>query len=114
MQEVLAGDLEPPKPNIAPRTDGVCLIYDGLTHAFNGESESGKSFIAQAICTQLISQHKRVLYIDFESDALTLASRLKQMDATNEDIVTILLMSHQRHHTTTEARMARSWQAIKP
>lgn len=87
MPQVLAGNLEPAKPSIAPRTDGICLLYQGLTHAFNGESESGKSFIAQAICTQLISQHEPVLYLDFESDALTLASRLKQMDATNEDIV---------------------------
>lgn len=86
MPEVLAGNLEAPKPTIAPRSDGVCLLYAGLTHSFNGESESGKSLIAQAIATQLISQHKPVLYIDFESDVRSVARRLIDIGALEKDI----------------------------
>lgn len=86
MLEVLAGNLEAPKPTIAPRSDGVCLLYAGLTHAFNGEPESGKSLIAQAIATQVISQHEPVLYIDFESDVRSVTRRLIDIGALEKDI----------------------------
>lgn len=86
MQQVLDGSLEAPEPTICRRTDGVGLLYEGETHAFNGESESGKSLIAQAITTGLISHGQRVLYIDFESDVRSVARRLKDMGATNRDI----------------------------
>ena len=87
MEEVLAGNLEAPKPTIAPREDGICLLYKGATHAFNGESESGKSLIAQAITASIISQGDDVLYLDFESDKRAVTRRLIDIGAHKEDIV---------------------------
>lgn len=87
MEEVLAGNLEAPKPTIAPREDGICLLYKGETHAFNGESESGKSLIAQAIAASIISQGDDVLYLDFESNKRAVTRRLIDIGTHKEDIV---------------------------
>ena len=34
-----------PEAHLLRRTDGVALLYPGMTHSIHGESESGKSMI---------------------------------------------------------------------
>lgn len=58
------------------RSDGQFLLYPGLVHDFHGESESGKSLVAQIECANLMLQGQYVTYIDFESGPGPVASRM--------------------------------------
>lgn len=78
---ILDGTQEPIRPTLLPRSDGVCLIYRGLTHSFHGESESGKSLILTLEAVRLIGIGERVLFIDFESDAASVVARLVEFGA---------------------------------
>lgn len=84
---ILSGDHEPIVPTLFPRSDGVCLLYPGLTHSFHGESESGKSLLAQIEAIRILEDGGRVLYIDFESDAASVVMRLEEFGATRSHIV---------------------------
>lgn len=72
----VAGDDLPP-PDILQRTDGACLLYSGKTHWFQGEPESGKTWVAVAAASQVLRAGGRVLWIDFEDDERTVVARLK-------------------------------------
>ncbi len=78
----LDGTYEPPVPQLLTRTDGVSLLYPGLIHSLHGESESGKSFVMQALAVQCISDGKPVLYVDHESDPGSLVERLLLLGAS--------------------------------
>ncbi|MDJ0315070.1 AAA family ATPase [Arthrobacter sp. H35-D1] len=69
------------------RSDGVRLLYPGKVHSLHGESESAKSLIAQAECVRVIKSGGRVLFLDFESDAVSVIGRLLGMGATAEIIL---------------------------
>jgi 5S rRNA maturation endonuclease (ribonuclease M5) len=78
-----AGGLEDtPPPLYLARTDGLCLVYAGKTHSFNGESESGKTWGACICCAEAIHRHEHVLYIDFEDDANGVTSRMLALGCT--------------------------------
>ena len=83
---ILDGTWEPETPTLLPRDDGQCLIYPGRVHSFHGESESGKSLVAQAETARVIAAGQRALYIDFESDAASVVGRLRLLGATAEQI----------------------------
>ena len=105
--EVTEGDLEPfvttwePIPlddyfdglftiqeaTILKRTDGQGLLYPGKVHSFYGESESGKSWLAQIAAAEVLKSYKKVVYIDFESDAIDIAKRLKILGVTKPEAV---------------------------
>jgi len=72
----LAGGLSRPQPTMLPRDDGVCLLYPGKTHAINGESESGKSWVAQIEVARLLREGQPVLYLDTDSDEQDVLTRL--------------------------------------
>lgn len=74
-----------PGPEIFARTDGVFLLYRGRTHAFQGESESCKSWAAQVAAVEVLAAGGRVLYIDFEDDARGVVSRLRSLSAPATD-----------------------------
>lgn len=74
------------QPTVMARTDGQCMLYPGMVHAFNGESESCKSMMAQHETVRQLVAGKRCLYIDFESDAGSVTSRLLMMGASPEQI----------------------------
>lgn len=82
----LDGRYTPPRPTLLRRTDDVCLLYPGLTHSIHGEPESGKSFLVQYEAARLIMEGQFVLYVDFESDAGSLAERLTLLGATRRAI----------------------------
>jgi len=56
-------------------------FYPGLTHSLYGESESGKSLIAQWAVIEQLAYDKRVLYVDFESTADQIVPRLVALAA---------------------------------
>ncbi len=95
---ILAGDIVQAEPTLFTREDGRSLLYPGLTHSFHGESESGKSLILQAEAARQISSGNRVLYIDFESDALSVVGRLRTFGCAPADIATHF------HYRCPEAR----------
>lgn len=68
--------LKRPEPTLMPREDGVHLLYPGLVHSIHGESESGKSWVVQAEAARLLRAGQRVLYIDLESDVVSVLDRL--------------------------------------
>jgi AAA domain len=82
----LDGSHKPVVPTLLARTDGVCLLYPGLIHSLHGESESGKSLVAQYLAAQQIMAGNDVLFIDFESDAGTVTERLLMLGATPQAI----------------------------
>jgi len=77
----LDGTHVPEVAELLPRTDGVCLLYAGRLHSLHGESESGKSMVALAEVARLLAAGKRVLVLDFESDARTVVSRVVALGA---------------------------------
>ncbi|MDN3226322.1 AAA family ATPase [Kocuria rhizophila] len=87
LTDVLNGTWQVPEPTLMARTDGPCLLYPGLVHSFHGESESGKSFIAQAEAARQLQAGQRVLYLDFESDQGTVVNRILKMGTTPAQVL---------------------------
>lgn len=81
LSELFSGDHHPPSPTLCPRSDGQALLYAGKCHAFNGESESGKTWAALIACVQVIRDGGHVLYLDFEDTADTVVTRLLALGA---------------------------------
>jgi hypothetical protein len=81
---ILDGTYVAPQPTLMPRPDGHCLLYPGLVHSFYGESESGKSWVAQAELARLICGSQKVLMVDFESDPGQVVGRLLAMGTPRE------------------------------
>lgn len=87
LSAILSGDYKPELPALLRRVDGVALLYPARVHSLHGESESGKSMVAQAEAARLLANGEDVLYIDFESDDEAVTSRLLAMGATTSDIL---------------------------
>jgi len=81
------GSYETPVTSILIRTDDKGLIYAGRVHSFYGESESGKSWLAQIAVAEQLKQFKKVIYIDFESDAADLVFRLGALGVSQAEIL---------------------------
>jgi len=112
LTEVLAGDTSGLAPTLFPRTDGVCLLYPGMTHSVHGESESGKSLIVQAECVRLLGEGERVLYIDFESDKQSVVERLLQLGADAQAVADQFhYLQPEVSPTSSEAESA-AWESI--
>ncbi|MFD1836399.1 bifunctional DNA primase/polymerase [Brachybacterium rhamnosum] len=87
LTRILDGTYTPPTPTIMTRTDGHALFYPGKVHTVYGESESGKSWIAQHATVETLHTDGRVLYIDFESDAPDVTGRLTALGATTTQLL---------------------------
>ena len=75
------------KANILTRTDGKSLIYAGKVHSIYGESESGKSWVAQIATAEMLRDDKKVIYIDFESDPQDIVKRLKSLGVSRANLL---------------------------
>lgn len=91
LTQYLDGSYVPEVPTMMMRTDGVGLIYPGLVHDFHGESESGKSLVAQAVCAGLIQSGQEVVYLDFESGPGPMAQRMLAFGCTPEQITELFI-----------------------
>lgn len=72
----LAGEDDDEHPLFLCRTDGVPLIYPGKVHAFNAESETGKSMLALYCCAERLRAGEHVAYIDFEDSPSGVVERM--------------------------------------
>lgn len=108
LSAILDGSYVPEEPRLMPRCDGVCLLYPGRVHTFQGESESGKSMVAQAETARVLAAGGRAVYIDFESDASVVVGRILMMGATREQVAAGLLYLRPgvRPHATNDDRTA--------
>jgi hypothetical protein len=82
----LAGDLELIEPDLLERTDHRRILYRGRIHAFNGESESGKSWLALMAAAEELNGTGIVCYIDLEDHAEGIVSRLRALGVTEHAI----------------------------
>ena len=81
------GLFQMPTATILKRSDGAGLIYPGKVHSFYGESESGKSWIAQIATAELLKIDRKVIYIDFESDPIDIVNRLKVLGVSRANLL---------------------------
>ena len=76
-----------PVATILKRTDGNGLIYTGRVHSIYGESESGKSWVAQIASAECLKSDKKVIYIDFESDPSDVVGRMKSLGVSRANLL---------------------------
>ncbi len=87
LKDYFDGLFQTPSATILKRSDGAGLIYPGKVHSFYGESESGKSWIAQIATAELLKIDQKVIYIDFESDAIDIVNRLKVLGVSRANLL---------------------------
>lgn len=69
-----AGDDD--EPTMLVRDDGACLLYPSRVHAFAGEPESGKTWLALYACAEQMEMHRHAVYVDFEDTLVGVVGRL--------------------------------------
>lgn len=76
---ILNGHYVIEETTLVPREDGAHMFYRGRVHSLHGESESGKSMLAQIGVAITLNAGGTGMYIDFESDAASVVHRLLDM-----------------------------------
>lgn len=84
---ILAGHEPEQPPTHLLRDDGRPLFYPGSINGLLGESESGKSWVAQMLVAQRLAAGMRVAYLDFEDMAKNVVARLRALGATDQQLV---------------------------
>jgi hypothetical protein len=87
LKDYFDGLFQAPTATILKRTDGHGLIYTGRVHSIYGESESGKSWVAQIASAEMLKEDKKVIYIDFESDASDVVGRMKSLGVSRANLL---------------------------
>lgn len=62
------------------------LFYDSGVHWLQGESESGKSWVAQALTAELLRAGQNVLYVDYEDTEGAVLGRFGALGVTDDEI----------------------------
>ena len=70
-------------PAAFERVDGETLLYEGLANTIYGEPSTGKSWIGLMVAIQQLRAGRRVIWLDNEDRATTLARRLQLLRATD-------------------------------
>jgi AAA domain len=107
----LDGTVTRPEPGVLFRDDGIGLLYPGKVHWDHGESESGKSWVAQIAVVAVIRAGGRVLYLDHESDPGEITARLLALGADPADIASHLVYVRPDDSSMT-ARNATVWDRL--
>lgn len=84
---VLSEGYEPIKPTKLARVDGPCLFYAERINALYGESGSGKSWVAMALCAEELNAGKYVAYFDLEDHAGSMAHRMMSLGVSAEALI---------------------------
>ena len=87
LKDYFDGMFQAPIATILKRSDGHGLIYTGRVHSIYGESESGKSWVAQIASAECLKADKKVIYIDFESDASDVVGRMKSLGVSRANLL---------------------------
>ncbi|QES23642.1 hypothetical protein DEJ46_34705 [Streptomyces venezuelae] len=69
LTRVFGGERQKLQPTLWTCTNGVSLVYPGLSHSIFGPSGCGKSLLVDAVVAQAIQDDKQVLYLDYEDIA---------------------------------------------
>jgi len=82
----LDGTWEQPRATLLPLADrdGAGLVYPGETHSVYGPPGTGKSWVAIAEGARVLSCGGTVAYLDFESSAAVLVSRMRALGVPEE------------------------------
>lgn len=96
----LNGTYQPPTPGVLYRADRTGLFYPRRVHWLHGESESGKSWVAQIATVETIRRGEDVLYIDHESTPDDVVTRLLSLGASCEEVAKHL--NYVRPHLSAE------------
>lgn len=86
IETLLAGDLEGEPPSILYVKPEQALFYSGKLNAIAGEPESGKSWLAQLACAEVLRNGGTVTYIDLETTGPEVTGRVKKAGATLEQL----------------------------
>jgi hypothetical protein len=78
-----------PVPTMGARDDGQALVYPGKIHWLAGEPGGGKTWVALWWALEQVRENKSVLYIDMESDPVTITSRLRTLGITQEQLALV-------------------------
>ena len=101
------GTHQPPRTTLLKRTDGMALLYPAMTHSLHGESESGKSMIAQSGVAELLREGSPCLYIDYEADPGSVVERLRLMGVGREHLALLTYVQPEVDYGhTVESRAA--------
>lgn len=76
----------PRQPTLGAFGGAHGLFYDTGVHWLQGESESGKSWVAQALAAELLRAGGRVLYVDFEDTENAVLTRFGALGITEDEI----------------------------
>lgn len=76
----------PRKPTLGAFGGPHGLFYDSGVHWLQGESESGKSWVAQALIAELLRAGERVLYVDYEDTEGAVLGRFGALGTTEDEI----------------------------
>jgi hypothetical protein len=86
--------IDVPPPSVLTRVDGVCLLYEGRVHWFQGEPESCKTWAALAAAAQVLDAGGTVLWIDFEDDENGVVARLLALGVVADVILSRFTYLH--------------------
>lgn len=86
LNDILAGDYQPPVPTMLARTDGRCLLYPERSHSISAEPEALKTWLALGASAEQLTAGNPVLYIDFEGSAAEIIGRLRALGINPEII----------------------------
>nr|WP_255429677.1 bifunctional DNA primase/polymerase [Streptomonospora sp. PA3] len=84
LSAILSGAEEEPPPALLARDDGARLWYAGKVNGLQGESESGKTWIALLGVAQALADGQRVAYLDFEDTPAGIVSRLRAIGVPDD------------------------------
>jgi hypothetical protein len=96
-------------PTIDEVDETVGAFYPGLTHSLYGESESGKSWIAQWAVVEVLVHGGRVLYVDFESSADQIVPRFKALGAGYGVDLRPAIVEKRLHYVQPQGRITQSF-----
>ena len=88
LEAVLDGDDLDPRPQLLTRSDAVKLLYPGRRHAFAGEPESCKTWLALLAVAEVLTDDGVVLYLDFEDNPASVVHRLLALGVKRDHIST--------------------------
>lgn len=86
LTDILAGNWDPPRPTILARADGPAMFYPATVNYVIGEPESGKSWVGLLACAEQIRAGRHAMFLDFESDAGSVVTRLQAIGVDNDAI----------------------------
>lgn len=87
LADVISGDVTERPPSILQRDDGEALIYAGKITSLHGESEVGKSTIADRAAADEMNAGNAVVFVDFEDSAPAVVARFQALGVPNDVIV---------------------------